>query len=271
MNRIIPVIVGPTGSGKTGVAIEVAKEVGGEIISADSRTVYRGMDIGTAKPSMDEREGIKHWGFDLVKPGERFTVADWKEYAEKKIKEISARGGVPIVVGGTGLYIDALIYDYKFESKSKGYDNDRGECIKNLNGRIGSLVQDDIEKYPDRQKMCANYRVFGIKWEPEELRGRLSKRADQMFSNALFTETEQLVNNYGWNNQALKSDVYQFAWKYMTGELERNEAIELNVIDDWHLAKRQMTWFKRNKNIVWLPLDKIKPAVIKCIQNEQGK
>ena len=99
------VIVGATGSGKTGIAIQIAKEIGGEIISADSRAIYKFMDIGTAKPSMEEREGVLHFGIDLVEPGERFTVADWKKMAEQKINEIRGRGHVPIVVGGTGLYI----------------------------------------------------------------------------------------------------------------------------------------------------------------------
>ena len=109
------VILGPTGSGKTGVAIEIAQKIGGEIISADSRAIFRGMDIGTAKPTTSEMSGVPHWGIDLVNPDERFTVADWKAYAEEKIAEIKARGKVPMIVGGTGLYIDALIYDYKFK------------------------------------------------------------------------------------------------------------------------------------------------------------
>jgi len=271
MEGIIPVIVGPTGSGKTGVAIEIAKEIDGEIISADSRTIYKGMDIGTAKPTNEERDGVIHHGFDLVEPDERFTVADWKNYAEEKIQDIQERGKVPMVVGGTGLYVDALIYDYKFKIDGKGYGKDRGECIKNLNGRVGRLAQDDYEKYPDRQKMCTRYRIFGIIWDSDELRKRLYLRAEQMFTDELFEETKRLVDKYGWDNQAMKSDIYQFAWKLMCGEISRDEAIRLSVIDDWHLAKRQLTWFRRNDNIVWLPLDKIKPAVIKCIQNEQGK
>lgn len=264
-------IVGATGSGKTGVSISVAKKIGGEIISADSRTIYKGMDIGTAKPSLLEREGVPHFGFDLVEPGERFTVKDWKDYAEQKIDEIERRGKVPMVVGGTGLYVDALIFDYKFEVSGKGYGEKRGECIKNLNGREGSLAQEDAEKYPDRQKMCSKYKVFGIWWEPEELRERLFLRADKMFNEELYAETERLVKKFGWENKAMTGDVYRFAWRYMQGEISREEAVRLNAIDDWHLAKRQLTWFKRNKNISWLPLEKVEAAVIKCIQNEQGK
>lgn len=264
----MPVIVGATGSGKTGVSVEIAKEIGGEVISADSRTIYKGMDVGTAKPSLLEREGVPHFGFDLVEPGERFTVKDWKDYAERTIADIEERGKVPMVVGGTGLYVDALIFDYKFETEGKGYGKERGECIKNLNGREGSLAQDDAEKYPDRQKMCAKYKVFGIWWKPEELKERLFERADRMFGDALYAETERLVKKYGWENKAMTSDVYQFAWKYMQGKLSREEAVRLNAIDDWHLAKRQLTWFKRNENILWLPLEKVKETVIKCIQNE---
>ena len=109
------VILGPTGSGKTGVSIKLAKDIDGEIISADSRAIYKGMDIGTAKPTVEEMNGIPHYGLGLVEPGERFTVADWKEYAKAKISDIKARNKVPIVAGGTGLYIDALIYDYHFK------------------------------------------------------------------------------------------------------------------------------------------------------------
>ena len=92
-----------------------------------------------------------------------------------------------------------------------------------------------------------------------------------MFSQELFDETARLVEKYGWDNQAMKSNIYKFAWGYMQGEYSLEEAISLNAIDDWHLAKRQLTWFKRNKNIVWVPLEKVKDSVIKCIQNEQGK
>ncbi len=268
---MIPVIVGPTGSGKTGVGIELAKAMGGEIISADSRTVYRGMDIGTAKPSMEERAGVVHWGFDLVEPSERFTVADWKEYAEQIIYDIEDRGKVPIVVGGTGLYVDALIYDYKFEVPSKGYGRERGKCIKELNRQNDGIVQSGRTRYPDREKICSKYKIFGIKWEREELRERLKRRAEQMFDDELYKETKRLVEKYGWGNQAMKSDVYQYVWRFMQGEITREEAIRLTSIKDAQLAKRQMTWFRRNEEIEWLPLEKVYATVLKCMQNEQRK
>lgn len=251
------VIVGPTASGKSGVAVAIAKAIeelarkrgsvggviGAEIISADSRAIYKGMDIGTAKPTQEERQGIPHWGIDLVEPGERFTVADFKRYAEEKIAEVRARGKLPIVVGGTGLYVDALVYDYNFTQEAKQTQSDRGE-------------------------VSTNYLLVGVKVEAEELRERITERVNKMFNDELFAEVKNLVQKYVWNNQAMKSDIYQFAWGYLQGEYSLERAKELNVFDDWHLAKRQMTWFKRNKEIRWLPLAEIKDYVIKCIQDE---
>lgn len=231
--------MGPTGSGKTGVAIEIAREIGGEIISADSRAIYKGMDIGTAKPDMVERRGVPHWGIDLVEPGERFTVADWKEYAEEKIREIEERGKIAIIAGGTGLYVDALVYNYQFGANSK-----------------------------DRYKLRSNYLLIGIKTPSVELRKRLKERVNKLFVQELYDETERLVKKYGWGSQAMKSNIYQYAWKYLQGEMSLDEAKEKCFYADWHLAKRQMTWFKRTPEITWLALEKVKPYVLKYIQDE---
>lgn len=248
------VIVGPTASGKTGVAIEVAKKVKGEIIAADSRTIYKGMDIGTAKPSFLERQGITHYGFDLVEPGERFTVADWKAYAEQQICSIRERGKVPIVCGGTGLYIDALIYNYQF-SEQKMYS------------KSGSVDQSFAEKYPDRVEMEKDFVVFGIEWPREELRKRIAERLNKLFVQELFDETRRLVETYGWGSQAMTSDIYEYAWGYLSGEYSLDRAKELCFYKDVHLAKRQMTWFRRNKNIIWLPIDEILPASVRAVEN----
>lgn len=274
------VILGPTASGKTGISIELGKAISGafterslsgcglpsghspketlrkdalespyqgaEIISADSRAIYRGMELGTAAPSLEEQADIPHWGIGIVDPGERFTVADWKEYAEEKIREIRERGNLPMVVGGTGLYIDALIYDYKFGEHEKN-----SQC--------------------DRAEMCSQFLTIGVKTDAEVLRERITERADKLFVQELFEETRNLVERYGWGSQAMKSNIYQFAWGYLQGEYSLEKAKELFIYDDWHLAKRQMTWFKRNKNIIWLPLEEIRGFVLKCIQDEQRK
>lgn len=252
------VILGPTASGKTGVSIEIAKYIekqveekgdfegftGVEIISADSRAIYQGMELGTAAPSLEEQAGIPHWGIGIVRPDERFTVADWKAYAEAKIAEIRRRGKLPMIVGGTGLYIDALVYDYQFTEQKK-------------------ISQDD------RKNICTSYLLIGVQTTPEKLRERITLRTDNLFVQELFEETRRLVAEYGWGSQAMKSNIYQFAWGYLQGEYSLERAKELFVLDDWHLAKRQLTWFKRNKNIKWLSLAEIRDYVIKCIQDEQ--
>ena len=231
------VIVGPTASGKTGAAIDLAKRISGEIISADSRTIYKGMDIGTAKPTRDEYKKIVHYGFDLVEPDERFTVYDWKKYAEEKIDEIRSRGDYPIVVGGTGLYVDALIFDYQFGENKK-------DC-------------------KDRKKMRDGYLVYGIKWESQELRTRIIQREQQMFENPeLVQETKRLAHRYDWSLQSMRSNVYQFVWKMISGEISQGEAITLGALDDYHLAKRQMTWFKRNPEIKWCNLESVVNKII---------
>ena len=218
------VIVGPTASGKTGAAIDLAKRISGEIISADSRTIFKGMDIGTAKPNKDECKKIVHYGFDLVEPDERFTVYDWKKYAEEKIDEIRSRGNYPIVVGGTGL--------------------NKKDC-------------------KDRKKMRDGYLVYGIKWESEELRTRIIQREQKMFENPeLVQETKRLAQRYDWSLQSMRSNIYQFVWKMINGEISQGEAITLGALDDYHLAKRQMTWFKRNPEIKWCNLESVVDKII---------
>jgi len=226
MTDKVIVIVGPTASGKTGVGIELAKRIDGEIISADSRAIYKGMDIGTAKPNLEEMEGIKHWGIDLVDPDERFTVADFKDYAEKAIADIKSRGKVPIIVGGTGLYVDAVVFDYQFNS-----------VVKNTQS--------------DRENECKLFVQYGIKVDRGVLRDRITTRIDMMWGERLFEETKILAHKYSWDLQSMKSDIYSAVWKYLTGELDESLAKELAVKEDMSLAKRQMTWFRRNKRIIW--------------------
>ena len=232
------VIVGPTGSGNTGLAIEVAKILNGEVISADSRAIYKGMDIGTAKPTIAEMDGVPHFGIDLVEPDERFTVVDFVRYAKQKIAEIRERGKLPIIAGGTGLYVDSLVFNYQF---------------------------DDVVKKTcsDREEMSSDYIIVGINWPREKLRERLLIRSNKLFEQNIEAETLSMVEKYGWDSQAMKSDIYPICWEMMRRNISREEAIRLNAIDDWHLAKRQLTWFSRNKNINWLPLNKAAEWIIK--------
>ncbi|MCL2371679.1 tRNA (adenosine(37)-N6)-dimethylallyltransferase MiaA [Candidatus Saccharibacteria bacterium] len=234
------VIVGPTASGKTSVSIEIARKLGGEIISADSRAIYKGMDIGTAKPDIVEQAGISHFGIDLVDPDERFTVADFKEYAEAKIDEILARGNLPIIVGGTGLYVDALIYDYNFNDEVKASQS-------------------------DRQHLEHKFYTVGITTDREELRERIHLRALQMFDSEIVRETKALASKYDFSLQSMRSNIYPIVWSMIQGEVSREEAIRLFEFDDWHLAKRQVTWHKRNPHIGWAERDKLADLVYKNI------
>jgi tRNA dimethylallyltransferase len=224
------VIIGPTGSGKTGLAIDVAQKLNGEVISADSRAIYIGMDIGTAKPMPDEMQGIPHHGIDLVQPNEKFTVYEFQQYCRDKITEIRSRGKLPIIAGGTGLYVDAVIYDYQF---------------------------DDVVKKTcsDRTDINSDFIIIGIQWERDELRTRLTDRANKIFTQPIITETKYLAEKYGWDNQAMKSNIYPIVQRMINGDIDEAEAKRLSVFDDWHLAKRQMTWFRRNNKITWLRLD----------------
>jgi tRNA dimethylallyltransferase len=241
VNKII-VIVGATASGKTGLGVRLAKKWNGEVISADSRAIYKGMNIGTAKPTAKEQKGVEHWGLDLVEPSERFTVADFQEYALKKIGEIRAHGKQPFVVGGTGLYVDALIYDYHFNSVVKNTCSDRNE-------------------------MNTDFIVVGVKWGREELCARIEKRVNTIFEQEIVDETTRLAEAYGWENQAMKSNIYPIIWRMLQGDITKNQAKQLAVLEDWHLAKRQMTWFKRNHEIHWLSLTEAEHFVNNLFEN----
>ena len=164
------------------------------------------------------------------------TVVDFVQYAKQKIAEIRERGHFPIIAGGTGLYVDALVYDYQFNDVVK-------------------------KTYSDREAMNEGYLVVGIDWPRGVLRDRLLQRSYKLFEQPIEEETLKMVEKYGWDEQAMKSDIYPICWELMRGNISLDEAIKLNAVDDWHLAKRQLTWFKRNKNIIWLPLDGAKERI----------
>lgn len=269
------VIVGPTASGKTGLAIRLAKEFGGEIISADSRAIYRGLDIGTAKPTIEERKGVPHWGIDLVDPGERFTVADFKVYADNIIKDIRSRGKVPILVGGTGLYVDAVVYDFKFTKG--GNDVMRRTALEQLSlselheyclENNVSLPENDKNKryvinaimrsgenHKRNEKPIANTLIVGITTQNEILKSRIIERANIIFSPETFAEAEGVAGRFGWDNEAMTGNIYPLIRMVLAGKMTKAEAQERFITLDWRLAKRQMTWLKRSGHIRWLSLE----------------
>ena len=264
------VIVGPTASGKTALAIRLAKRYDGEVICADSRTVYRDMDIGTAKPTPEEQADVPHWGLDMVDPGQRFTAADFKQYALRKVAEIKARGRIPFIVGGTGLYIDGVLFDYEF---GEGYDPTRRSQLEALtieklydychdnnitlpgNDRNKRYIIRAIEQGSINRKRkttpIEDTIVVGIATVRNELRTRMQHRSEQMLANGVVDEAIILGKKYGWKNQAMTGNVYPLVKSYLEGQITYDDIKDKNTTLDWQLAKRQMTWFRRNPYIYW--------------------
>lgn len=267
------VIAGPTASGKTALAISLAEQFGGEIICADSRTIYKGMNIGTAKPTPEEQARVPHWGIDLVAPNERYTVADFKVYAGQKIEEIRSRGHIPFLVGGTGLYVNAVIYDYQFGvaadpvlrnhleqlSISELQDYCRQHAIrlpendKNKRYLIRAIEQNGVND--NRSNKPIDDVIFvGITTEKETLRTRILQRSEQLFDDGVVEEAIILGKKYGWDNEAMTGNIYPLVHMYLQNELSLSEIQEKFVTLDWRLAKRQLTWLRRDKNIRWFNL-----------------
>ncbi len=267
------VIVGPTASGKTSLAIKLAQRYGGEIICADSRTVYRDMDIGTAKPTLEERELVPHWGLDLLSPGERFTAADFKRYALEKIDEIRARGRVPFLVGGTGLYVDSVVFDYEFggivdEPRRKkleilSVEELRQYCIqnnitvpenhKNRRHLIRAIEQRGINGKRRVDPIDTSV-IVGISTDRNLLRTRIERRTEQLFENGVVDEAIMLGKKYGWHGEAMTGNIYPLVYQHLNNEISMQELQQKFITLDWRLAKRQLTWLKRNKFIQWKSL-----------------
>lgn len=276
-NKVI-FILGPTASGKTSVAIELAKRIGGEIISADSRAFYTGMDIATAKPSIKERQGIKHWGIDLINPGKKYSIAEFKVYCEEKIADIKSRGLVPIVVGGSGLYVDSVIFNYDLKSRKPKEDDVDAKLQKLSVFELQELIkkkgigfpenyknkrylirwlENDGKMGEDRDEINPDYLVFGVYTKRDELKERIKLRIDKLFNQELIDEYINLNNAYPGALESITTNYYPIIKRYLNKEIDLNEAKELAYYADWHLAKRQLTWLKRNKYIKWYKKDEI--------------
>ena len=264
------VIIGPTASGKTSLAIQLAKKYRGEIICADSRTVYRGMNIGTAKPSLGEQQVVPHWGLDLVDPGDSFSASQFKDYACQKIKEIRSRGNIPFLVGGTGLYIDSVIFDFQFGAKSnedKRCDlqemtvSELQQYCANHNILLPENSKNKIylvraieraDEKPSRLEVPLNNTiVVGITTDKQLLKQRITDRAKKMFKDGVVEETIELANNSGWCNEAMTGNVYPIIKKLIEKEIDEDQTIREFIVSDVNLVKRQLTWFRRNPFIEW--------------------
>ncbi len=230
------VIVGETCSGKSGLAMDLAKRFNGEIISADSRAVYRGLDIGTAKPTKKDQTKVRHHLIDIIEPGESFSVAKFKKLANKAIKDIAKRGKLPILAGGSGLYIDSVIYDFSFNPNAERDPKNPRHALTN----------------PSNKKLRGNTLIIGLRLERSKLESRLRKRVEQIVNSGLVQELKGLIDQYGPDIEVFRAPGYRAFMKYLNQEIDLEEAKELFVRYDLDLAKRQKTWFKRNKSIHWI-------------------
>jgi len=283
------VVVGPTASGKSATAMRIAQEFNGEIICADSRTIYKGMDIGTAKPTAEDQARVPHWGLDIVEPGERFTAADFKTYATQKIAEIRARGHVPLLVGGTGLYVDGVIFDYEF---TKPQPKLRAQLetlsLKELHEYCANNNITLPENHQNRRHLIAaierknisakrlmqplsNSLVVGIATNRDELRARIATRAEQLFTSGMVEEAQKLGETYGWDSEAMTGNIYPLVHQFLDGEIDEPTLKQKFINADWQLAKRQLTWLKRNPFIHWQPLDEAYSFIKEALDSAQNK
>lgn len=276
------VIAGPTASGKTALSIQLAKEINGEIISADSMQIYKDMDIGTAKPTIQEQEGIKHYLLDFLSPEKRFSVSQFNELAKEAIQEIIEKGRVPIIVGGTGLYIDSLVYGIEFnktetdlsyrkeleeKAEKEGLEKFYKEAIridpeamKNISPNDKKRIIRVLEIYKEtgktkteleieskKNKPQYEYHVFILDMDREKLYERINKRVDIMIENGLIEEVQNIYNSYSHFPTAMQGIGYKEVVSYLKNEISKDEMIETIKQETRKYAKRQITWFKRDK------------------------
>ena len=278
------VIVGETASGKSALALKLAEQVNGEIICADSWTVYKGFDIGTAKPARLERARVPHYLLDVADPRDGFSAAVFQQMAEPVIEAIGQRGKLPIMAGGSGLYIDSVLYNYSFLDKpspklraelnamtldklieraeKQGYL--KRDVDLNNKRRVVRLIESGGE-LPERQGLRPDTLIIGIQPERAELRERIERRVDAMLAAGLEDEVRRLAGQYGWDCEAMRGVGYAQWREYLEGSLDLAETRAKIIKATVDLAKRQRTWFKRNKSIHWISTPVKWPNVVELV------
>ena len=287
MQKVI-VICGPTASGKTSLSIELAKQINGEIVSADSMQIYDEMQIGTAKPDEEEMQGIKHYLIGNIQPTTRYSVSEYKTDAINAIEEILQKGKTPIVVGGTGLYVNSLIYgidypevetDLEYRAELEKVVEEKGleylynkaiqidpEAMQNISQNDQKRILRVLEIYKETGKTKTqleiesrkngipyDYKVFALNMPREILYDRINRRVDIMIQKGLVEEVKELYNKYGENlTTAMQGIGYKEVVEYLKGNSTREEMIEKIKMETRRYAKRQLTWFRKIENIVWL-------------------
>lgn len=288
MKKPLIILTGPTAVGKTNASIKLAKALDGEIISADSMQVYKHMDIGTAKIKPQEMEGVRHYLIDVLEPSEEFHVVKFQEMAKAALQEIYARNKIPIVVGGTGFYIQALLYDIDFTNnnkedayrkslelmaKEKGnsflhemlqavdpaaaeqiHANNTKRVIRAL--EFYHLTGEKISEHNAREREKESpyeFCYFVLNDDREQLYERIEKRIDQMLEEGLIEEVKALSDmGYHKDMVSMQGIGYKEILKYLDQEYSLEEAIYVLKRDTKHFAKRQLTWFRREKEVIWI-------------------
>ncbi|MCR5438961.1 MAG: tRNA (adenosine(37)-N6)-dimethylallyltransferase MiaA [Selenomonas sp.] len=289
------VILGPTAVGKTALSIELAKQLDTEIISGDSMLVYRGFDIGAAKPSLAERQGIVHHLVDIMPPDEKFNVTDFIEGAQPIIHELNERGKIPILAGGTGLYVKALLEGYQFnetagheayrqelqqlgeqnghefvhamlakvnpEAAARLHPNDFRRVVRALEVAHFGNERISQSKAADNGELCYDVLVIGLERERQELYNRINRRVELMFEAGLVEEVAGLLAaGINREEQAMKGIGYKETAAYLAGEMSKSEALALIQKSTRHFAKRQLTWYRKMPYIHWYEVDELSEA-----------
>lgn len=275
-NKVIAV-VGATASGKTAYAVELAKQINGEIISADSRLVYRGFDIGTAKPSVDERQGVPHYMIDIVEPYENYSAGLYVKEAKKCVNDILSRGKTPILAGGTGLYFNILLNNYdlpEIEPDWKLREELSELSFEELEQMLLKLDKDAFVEKNDKKRAIRYIEVIkstgkplseargvneneydvewiGLNFPREVLYDRINRRVDLMIEVGLVDETKNLLEKYGRIGNLIDTIGYREIIMALDGVMSMDEAVEKLKQNTRNYAKRQLTWFRKNENIKW--------------------
>lgn len=273
--------------GKSKLSIELAKKINGEIICADSMQIYKDMNIGTAKVTTEEMQGIKHYMLDIISPDERYSVSDYKVQAEKCIEEILNKGKVPIIVGGTGLYINSLIYGIEFQNEK--YDEEYRKALEDMAQKEGLEVLYEKAKLIDptamekiskndkkriirvleiyhktgktktqqeiesrKKEVKYNYHMFAINMDRDILYERINKRVDLMINEGLIEEVKSILAKYSQFPTAMQGLGYKEVVEFLQGNISKKEMEEKIKLETRHYAKRQLTWFRKNKETIWL-------------------
>jgi len=291
MKQPLIILTGPTASGKTALSVELAKRIGGEIISADSMQVYRHMDVGSAKVTKEEMDGVPHHLIDVLDPQDAFNVVVFQELAKNAMKEIYANGHIPIIAGGTGFYIQALLYDIDF-TENDG-DMEFRKHLENLAAERGTEVLHDMLKQVDpksaeaihannvkrviralefyektgqrisdhneeeRQKESPyNFAYYVLNMDRKVLYDRIDRRVDLMFEHGLEDEVKMLKSMGCTRDMVSMQGLgYKEVLDYLNGDISLDEASYIIKRDTRHFAKRQLTWFKREKDVTWVEQD----------------